>query len=348
MSTAMHPRFTPFLSGFEEQTTLLKSAFKQQRFPHALLLTGPKGVGKATFSYHIARALLSGDFEAFDLSPKTPLFQRVAAEAHGDLFVLERDLQGQNKRDISVQDVRQTVSFLQKTAFEGGWRIAIVDSVNELNKNAANALLKSLEEPPEKTLLILIHHGSGGILPTLRSRCQRLECSSHTESSTQEILERFLSPLSPVDLKLFKCFANGAPGTAIRLKIAHGDLFQAYVELLKNLSQQRFSSAFHFVEKYLLKKMDDKVDDPFDVFRLLFDWGLSRLVSVATNSLQEEAYQGEIEHLTKLLEIVPLAKLPGIWAKGHKLLRDARIYNFDTKHTFICIFSEFTANSKAI
>ena len=105
-----------------------------------------------------------------------PVARRVAALAHSDLLVLERTLneKGNLRQDIAVDDVRRSVSFFGSTAGEGGWRVAIVDAVDELNAAGANALLKVLEEPPACALLLLVSHAPGRALATIRSRCRRL------------------------------------------------------------------------------------------------------------------------------------------------------------------------------
>ena len=110
-------------------------------------------------------------------TPTHPVARRVAAQAQGDLLVIERVVNEQTGKlytVIRVDDVRRTVSFFGSTAGEGGWRIAIVDSVDELQREGANALLKVLEEPPPRALLLLVSHAPGRELPTIRSRCRRL------------------------------------------------------------------------------------------------------------------------------------------------------------------------------
>jgi DNA polymerase-3 subunit delta' len=106
-----------------------------------------------------------------------PVARRIAAQAHGDLLVLERTINEKTnklRQDIQVDDVRRTVTFFGSTAGEGGWRVAIVDAVDELNREGANALLKILEEPPRRAVLLLVSHSAARVLPTIRSRCRLL------------------------------------------------------------------------------------------------------------------------------------------------------------------------------
>jgi DNA polymerase-3 subunit delta' len=154
--------------------------------PHAWLIGGPPGIGKATLAYRLARFVLAHpDPQAPEVQAAAslavdvdnPVARRIAAQAQGDLLVLERVVNEQTGKlytVIRVDDVRRSVSFFGSTAGEGGWRIAIVDAIDDLQREGANALLKVLEEPPARTLLLLISHAPGRELPTIRSRCRRL------------------------------------------------------------------------------------------------------------------------------------------------------------------------------
>jgi DNA polymerase III subunit delta' len=180
------PRETTVLFGHADAERSLLDAYKSGRIAHAWLIGGPPGIGKATLAYRLARFVLAHpDPHAPEVQKATslavnldhPVARRMAAQAQGDLLVLERSLNEQTGKlytVIRVDDVRRTVSFFGSTAGEGGWRIAIVDAVDDLQREGANALLKVLEEPPQRSLLLLISNAPGRELPTIRSRCRRL------------------------------------------------------------------------------------------------------------------------------------------------------------------------------
>jgi DNA polymerase-3 subunit delta' len=180
------PRQTTVLFGHEDAERALLESYKSGRIAHAWLIGGPPGIGKATLAYRLARFVLAHpdpgapevqNATSLAVDPDHPVARRMAAQAQGDLLVLERSLNEQTGKlytVIRVDDVRRTVSFFGSTAGEGGWRIAIVDAVDELQREGANALLKMLEEPPQRSLLLLISHAPGRELPTIRSRCRRL------------------------------------------------------------------------------------------------------------------------------------------------------------------------------
>ena len=181
-----HPRATTMLFGQRDAEQTLLSAYRGGRLPHAWLISGPAGIGKATLAYRMARFVLAHpdprapDVQAaasLAVDAEHPVARRITAQAQGDLLVLVRTINektGKLRQDIQVDDVRRTVTFFGSTAGEGGWRIAIIDSVDELNNEGANALLKILEEPPQRALLLLVSHSSAHVLPTIRSRCRLL------------------------------------------------------------------------------------------------------------------------------------------------------------------------------
>jgi DNA polymerase-3 subunit delta' len=180
---APHPRATDVLFGQNAAEAALLSAYRSGRVPHAILLVGPKGIGKATLAYRMARFVLAhhdpaaaevASATSLAVDPAHAVAHHVAARAQRDLLILERTLndKGVMRQQIAVDDVRRTVSFFGSTAGEGGWRIAIVDAVDELNNSGANALLKVLEEPPQRALLLLVSHSLARVPATLRSRCR--------------------------------------------------------------------------------------------------------------------------------------------------------------------------------
>jgi len=180
------PRETNVLFGHADAERVLLDSYKSGRMAHAWLIGGEPGIGKATLAYRLARfALAHPDPRAAEVQratslavhPEHPVARRVTAQAQGGLLTLERVINektGKLFTEIRVEDIRRIVPFFGATAAEGNWRIAIIDAVDELNRFGANALLKVLEEPPERSFLLLVSHAPGRVLPTIRSRCRRL------------------------------------------------------------------------------------------------------------------------------------------------------------------------------
>lgn len=192
------PSETALVHGHGEQARLLASAYRSGRLPHALLFGGPRGIGKATLAFHLARHILAypDHASAPEFSersdPGSPLFRRVASRAHPGLLHLTRprdDKARKFRTAITVEEIRSISRFVGLTAHDGGYRTVIVDAADDMNRNAANALLKNLEEPPARTVFILISHMPGRLLPTIRSRCQFLRFNPLREHEIREILD---------------------------------------------------------------------------------------------------------------------------------------------------------------
>lgn len=212
---APHPRETFSYLGHEAEEHALADALRGGRMHHAWLLAGAKGLGKATLAYRFARVALGAKSigpRPFDVDPEDTVARRVSALAHPDLFVLRRGLndRGKPRREITVDDARELAHFFALAPSEGGMRVAIIDAVDDLNRNAANAILKTLEEPPARSVLLLVCHAPGAILPTIRSRCRRLALRPLSDELVRQALGG--------DDDALVALAKGRPGRAIALK----------------------------------------------------------------------------------------------------------------------------------
>ena len=224
---APEPRANPILLGHETAEATLIEALRTGRMHHAWLITGPDGVGKATLAYRFARRLLAGmpAEDTLALDPADKVFRRVAAGSHADLHTVELAYDEKRKRmrtQIAVNDVREIGAFMSLTPAEGGWRVAIVDGAEELNLASANALLKVLEEPPERAVLLLVCAAPGRLLPTIRSRCRRLRLTPLEQDPMQRLLEQYLPELSAVERGRLVTLAEGSPGRALVLAEEQG------------------------------------------------------------------------------------------------------------------------------
>src|SRR5579863_1001701 len=216
-----HPRDTARLVGGEAAEAAFLAALERGRLHHAWLLVGPEGVGKATFAYRAARRLLGArpapESGLLGADPDDPVFRQVAGRAHPDLLTIERSgPDGKPRRSIPVDEARTLPEFFSKSPGRAAYRVAIIDAADDLTPNAANAVLKTLEEPPERGVLFLISHRPGALLPTIRSRCRRLAFTvPDADAAAAWLMER--SGVSAEDAYRLLRVARGAPGRALRL-----------------------------------------------------------------------------------------------------------------------------------
>ena len=200
--------------GHDEAKDRLTKLMTSERPPHALVFSGPKGIGKSTMAYHLARFL----FGQGGSLPEDIIARRVASAAYPDLLGIERAIdpaKGKRKTSLDVAQIRKVAPFLRRTASEGGWRVVIIDDADTMNRNAQNALLKILEEPPEKTLLILVAHRAGALIPTIRSRCRVIPFQPLSDDIMTRLLLAAAHDLSPHDMDRIIALAGGSFGKAL-------------------------------------------------------------------------------------------------------------------------------------
>jgi DNA polymerase-3 subunit delta' len=216
-----HPREVCDLQGQQTAEAAFEEARARGRLHHAWLLTGPQGTGKATFAYRAARRLLGAPPDPrhgiLGADPDHPVSRQVAARSHPDLLVIERiGEDGKPRKVIPVDDARKLGEFFSKSPASAPYRVAIVDAADDLNVNAANAILKTLEEPPPKGVLLMVSHSPGRLLATIRSRCRRLAFQPLGQDEAAAFL-RGRTELNPEEALRIAKMAGGAPGRAMVL-----------------------------------------------------------------------------------------------------------------------------------
>jgi DNA polymerase-3 subunit delta' len=222
----IEPRANPLFLGHHAAIESLYSAATSGKLHHGWLITGQPGVGKATLAYRFARWLLAGG-EAADLGLDAghPVFKRVAAGTHPDLFTVERRVNEKTDKmqsEIVVNTVQEAGKFMRLTPAEGGWRVVVIDGAEDMNTNAANALLKILEEPPPRAILLLACSAPGRLLPTIRSRCRVLPMAHLLDDEMETLLQRYVPELPPAGRARLLRLAEGSIGTALNLAAEGG------------------------------------------------------------------------------------------------------------------------------
>ena len=217
---ALEPHDIGPVIGHEEAQREFLSALASGRMHHGWLMRGPRGVGKSRLAVRFAMRLL-GDTSDFSASADPAITNLMLAGSHPDLRVIRRpfDDKGKQKSEIPVDSVRELAQFFSLRPALGGWRVAIIDAVDEMNRFGANAVLKTLEEPPQKAVLILISHGEQALLPTIRSRCRILRCGPLNEREEASVLA--MAGHTGAKANTIAAMAPGRPGRA--LDLSQGD-----------------------------------------------------------------------------------------------------------------------------
>ncbi len=327
-----HPRQTTALFGHTDAEAAILESYRGGRVPHAWLIGGLSGIGKATLAYRFARFVLAHPDPAAEavqtarslaVAPDHPIARRVAAQGHPDLLVLERTIgdTGKLRTVITVDQVRKIVPFFGSTAGEGGWRIVIVDAVDELNAEGENALLKLLEEPPAKSLLLLVTHIPGRVRATLRSRCRRLSLRSLDVGDVARAAAMALGT-SEKELREAAQAADGSVARAIALRDGDALKFRERVQALLARLPDVDARALHA----LGDAMGGADQAAFEGFvDTLNDWMSTRL----RFGPQDAAH---------------LARVADAWQRINRAAADAQEYNLDRKPV---IFDAFGALAEA-
>jgi DNA polymerase-3 subunit delta' len=330
--SAPHPRETNVLFGHRDAEAALLNAYKSGRIPHAWLLGGAQGIGKATLAYRMARFVLTHRnplapgvqrAEALAIDPNEPAARHIASGAHGSLLTLERTAndKGVLRTVITVDETRETISFFGSTAAVEGWRVCIVDTVDELNPNAANALLKIVEEPPQQSLFLLISHAPARVLPTILSRCRKLPMRP---LATDDVIRAAAQSISrPADDPALAEAAAASEGSvAHALTLLGGDALKL---------QQRTAAMLATLPKV----------DPRELHALGDSIPLSDRVALATFIDSVERWISERLRTDgrSNANLPRLARLAEVWEKIARAARDTQDYNLERKPLVFSVFS---------
>ncbi|WP_439548335.1 DNA polymerase III subunit delta' [Falsiroseomonas sp.] len=324
-------RSNPDLFGHDAAAAVLEKAARSGRLPHAWMAAGPPGIGKATLGYRFARWLMAGMAEkpaaegatALHLAPDHPTFRRIAAGAHADLRALRPNTGDTGvKKVIRVDDARAAIRFMAMTPAEGGWRFVLVDGAELLQPQAANALLKTLEEPPPRAVLMLTTAAPDRLLPTILSRVRRLDLSPLAEAPMDTLLKRLQPDLNPTERSALARIAQGSPGRALMLAEGEGLAIQAMVDEVLNGLAQGDRRRWHALAEGVAAKRDGS---SFATFIALMRQAISTAVRGAARGQTPPPW----------LALRPLAEWSTLWDSLGRLATETDLLSLDRKQAVL-------------
>jgi DNA polymerase-3 subunit delta' len=333
-----HPRATTELFGHADAEQTLLDAYRGGRIPHAWLIGGEAGIGKATLAYRMARFVLAYPDPALPAVQKAQSLavpadhstaRRIAGQAHSDLLVLERVVNEKTGKLFTVtrvEDVRRTVPFFGSTAGEGGWRVAIVDPLEDLNRAGENALLKVLEEPPPRALLLLVSHAPGRVLPTIRSRCRTLILRPLAAEYIVRAMTAAMRENGRSDEMLAAAgVADGSVGRALALLEADALELRQQVNGLLDRLPALDPRALHALG-------DDIAGTQAETLAAFMD-AVNAWLSARLRSGPQDASR--------------LARVAEVWAAVNNAAREAEAYNLDRKPLVFSVFGRLAEAARA-
>lgn len=344
------PRFCRQLIGQDASVSHFLSNLAQGKLHHACLLTGPKGVGKASFAHMAARFMLhyndpvsaAKNAENLSVLDDEMLGKQIEQGSHPDLMIVTRPwdtAKERFKQTISVDEVRKIRSFFNLSAGMGGWRICIIDAADDMTLNAANALLKTLEEPPSKSLFLIVSHQSGGLLDTIRSRCMKIAFQPLKSNHIQHLMHQTIAKGSDntgaatQSLAAIAHLSRGSIGRALHINDTNGlEVYSDMVKLLRQFPSFR-ADTLHEVAERLSKRNTEHLFT--DMGEFLQQWLHQLARFSAKGQMPEVIFEGEEAAFQLMASDRPLEAWVDVWEKVTELFDNAKRLNLDRKQTIL-------------
>jgi DNA polymerase-3 subunit delta' len=341
LSGAPHPRHVYSLVGHERAEAEMLSAYREDRLAHAWLIGGREGIGKATLAWRFARFVLANPDPAakavrearnLHVEPSHPATRLLAQLAHPDFALIRREWQAATKRiasEIAVEAVRQGLQVFQLSAAFGGWRVVVVDAAEDLNRNSANALLKMVEEPPQRSLILIVSHRPGQVLPTIRSRCRRLRLDPLTQDEIVQAVVGLGPPWSDAGRNAVAAAAKRADGSVREALIRLAPESEGVGVLIDSIV-----AGLPRPDPRAVARLADTVggragDEAYRAFhRELYDWLAAYARDVEPGSLRVE-------------------EIGGLWDRIRAAQRETEELNLDRKLHILALFAEIASTAPA-
>ena len=353
----LHPRKTKDLIGHSQQIKIFKESYSSNKLHHAWLLEGPRGVGKATFAYNLSRSILSinlnnspslfnAEIETNKLqlqyNENSTIHKNVSENTHIDLKVIENDNNNSNphlSEIITVEKVREAKAFFSKTSGEGGKRILILDSLDNLNLYGSNALLKIIEEPPNNSLIFLISNNKSNVLSTIRSRCRLLKFNNLSMEHTNKIITNSLiNEIDEEQLIKLNILSNGAPGKGILFFENNGlEIYDYIIEIFNefpNLNMENINKLYNLINS---KSNTFNINILLELITIFIRRTIRKSFDILNENLTIEEENAQIN----LINNFSIEDISSLWDKTLKEINKTTFFNLDKKQTIVNIINNF-------
>ena len=324
---APHPMLTNEIIGHSSQKLSFLSSFATNRLPQCWLLAGDMGIGKASFAWLIAKFLLTTKYQPADLKidlSKTNInsilepqsgstLNRIISGSEQRVYIVRRGYNEKRKtffKNISIEDVRKLQSYCSLSIADGGKRIIIIDTADDLNKSSSNALLKLLEEPPKNTIFLLISHQPNLLLPTIKSRCQKLSFSNLDQTDLGAVLTAIGCKIEPSDEVSLSILSKGSAGAACRLINSNCiNLYRDILNIASSLPNLNTNKILQLSQNYFAKAKPSE----FEIFIEMMQHFFSRLCK--TGVMQKPVLPSVTDNEAKIMKsLCPNLKSARLWS----------------------------------
>ena len=353
-----HPRHTKTLYGHKSSQLDFLDAFNTNRLHHAWMISGPRGIGKATLGYKISKFILSQNLSSelisnglqnnLDIPLDHPVSKRIDALGEPNLYLVRRiwdEKLKKFKQNITVDEIRKLKNFFNMSATDGGWRVAIIDSADEMNNSAANALLKILEEPPKRVLILLITHQPLRLMPTIRSRCRSLTCKSLSSEDLTKALEQ-LEIGDVYNNEQINILTNGSVGSSVELTSNDGiEIYNSFIQLAGQIPQMNRQLVQSIADACTGKNASKKYELTLQLF-ILFTSRLAKF-GASNRQVNNGILPSEAKAFYNLAPDIQSARK---WANFTQIIskrtNHARSVNLDPSMVIIDMLLKFEETSK--
>ena len=352
---APHPMLANEIIGHSSQKLSFLSSFASNRLPQCWLLAGDMGIGKASFAWLIAKFLLTTKYQPADLKndlnesninsilePRSgSILNRIISGSEQRVYIVRRGYNEKRKtffKNISIEDVRKLQSYCSLSIADGGKRIIIIDTADDLNKSSSNALLKLLEEPPKNTIFLLISHQPNLLVPTIKSRCQKLSFSNLDQTDLGAVLTAIGCKIEPSDQVSLSILSKGSAGAACRLLNSNCiNLYSDILNISSSLPNLNTNKILQLSQNYFAKAKPGE----FEIFLEMMQHFFSRLCK--TGAMQKPVLPSVTENEAKIMKnLCPNLKSAHLWSEAANItlakLNKGYLLNIDIESLILDAF----------